>query len=545
MPVRTAQVILELTPTRMTASVMSGAVVRRSKSVDLDAAQWEQAWKERLTPLDAPLAALLAAMGAQRARLCVLYDTPSAAVDLVSLPVTGRAAIDAARLAIADSISCDPDAAPVSSVVLCRDSVGAPPLTHTLACADQDEPLETLYAWVERSGARVRSAAPGDAMVVAAMTRLALGDTADVHTAHVFIGEHATTIGVGHAGRLAFVRTVEVGVAALWEPLARLYKGEEHARSLACALLAETGVPSPGEVLDRERGILADDALPAIQPVLQRLFIELKQSIRFGLSREDAARASIVVHGPGACIPHLAEGVAEQVGLRYTPPPAPTGANRLDFSMLAHLPGPAPALDLVPIHRQDRRTGAALRRGLIGGTVAASLFLLAEGGLAWQAARTSEAQLRTMKASLTQAERLTTTNDTLDSMRAALDAARARLDTRMRTRPAWGAWLHDFAQATPERVRITGVVGELREGAPVVVLRGHAGASAGEDAAGAIRAFVNALEAGPLVERVDLGSTSRIRTPLGDAQRFELTLTLVSPPFATWDAHASVQEGAR
>ena len=469
---RRTPVILELTPTRLTCARITGGAVRELRSVTLDQSRWTHAWEHELRPLDAPLVGLFESMDISRPRVTLLYTAPQVAMDVVGAPGRPAGAREAARLAIAEAASFDLLTNPACVADLGRDAAGDPPLAHAIGVADRAESPTMLIDWLERSGAVAQQVFPGEAAAIAHVATRAFANTTSVPEAWVRIGEHATSIAVGVDGRLRLVRTIEVGLATITEPLSRLFAaGEqaEHPRRAALRFLFERGVPDARDLIDAQRGLHGADVLPAIQPVLQRLFVEIKQSLRFGLTREEHQAVGIKIVGPGALVPRISDMLAEHTERFVTAEPASLSTPAAEApddacSVFADIAPPFPALNLLPQTRLEAAAVRATRRALIGGGVAAAVFVSAEAALHLQAATGAEQQLRSMKPSLRQAENLETTRERLAKHRVALAKTESSIDERLARRAPWGAWMLDSARRAPEGVRLTHIQTATRSG---------------------------------------------------------------------------------
>jgi len=177
---------------------------------------------------------------------------------------------------------------------------------------------------------------PAEAVSLADSVRLATAPTvADEVTALVWIGEHSTSLAVGVGSgadrRLLFVRTVNSGTESLAEVLCRPLRrarAAAHAQIITlphdAARKMLLAVASPRERPDpRPSEPPGSSLLPHLQPVLQRLSIEIKQSLRFGVTEADRPKVRIRLAGPGAAIPGLARP-SRAARLRvFRPTPAP------------------------------------------------------------------------------------------------------------------------------------------------------------------------------------------------------------------------------
>src|SRR5262249_38213525 len=157
----------------------------------------------------------------------------------------------------------------------------------------------------------VERAVPADAAAtIGAVASVRDKPASDTVCAGFYFGEHSSVLAAMMNGRLCFVRTLGLGVDALVDALTRpirVRQGPEGfrprvtlERGAARDLLLAMGVPGPDVVVDPQRGIDGSAVLPLLQPVVQRICIEVKQSLRFGME-EAAGKAPVrlTIVGPG------------------------------------------------------------------------------------------------------------------------------------------------------------------------------------------------------------------------------------------------------
>ncbi len=109
-------------------------------------------------------------------------------------------------------------------------------------------------------------------------------------------------LAVGRPGRLAFVRSIGVGTESFADALVRPLRARaaETApvsldRESVRSVLRQVGIPSPDALIPGHPELTGASLLPVLHPVIQRLALEIKQSVRFGV--EDADTGTRVLAG--------------------------------------------------------------------------------------------------------------------------------------------------------------------------------------------------------------------------------------------------------
>jgi hypothetical protein len=145
----------------------------------------------------------------------------------------------------------------------------------------------------------------------------------DDETAVFYFDSHCAVICYSFGNRLTLVRPAEIGYSKLVDSYLQVFqehKGEdaEHELSSMCCsqaalgCLIENGIPfQPQQFKNIE---LRSSVLPRMAPVLQRIGIDVKQTIRFGIPDQSILK-NLVVAGPGAAIPGIARAVGEHLQL--------------------------------------------------------------------------------------------------------------------------------------------------------------------------------------------------------------------------------------
>lgn len=531
-------VILELSPGRVEAVRASRGRVKARQRIDLDRQAWDQAWQSNLQPLDQPLKSLFASLGVARPMVIALHHSPSALADVHSAPTAGQAATDAAKLALVDAAPFTLADNPFSVAVISRDRSGAPRQTHALACAESDASVDALARWIERAGGQVAAVAPVETVVIRALARSVTGVDDERVCAALHLGDEVSILAAGSPGRLHFIRRIDVGLNMLIDALTRPVRVEDEKTITltldeARSLLHRVGAPRPDDDVDAARGLRGSHILPLIQPMLQRLVVEIKQSLRFGLAREDHDRVELLIAGVGAGVPNLDRVLAAETGLNV---------NRCEISGCAALaPGAqGDAIDEVarrgcPVNLLPQRltasaTAKRIKRAAVLGAAAALAMIAADAAFTWRAMRQTQAEL----ASLASDSRNVQTHS--KQLQRAAQLVQTALETqtlvqsRLGAKPDWLAFLSELTRLTPGRIQLTEIAGDRREGKLGVSLTGFVLERGHGSARDALTGYIKRLEQSALTKSVELGATQRQSLDGFEAQRFDALISLYGQP---------------
>jgi len=470
-----------------------------------------------------------------------VLHSPSAVLEVASCPANaGRAsALAAARLALGSAHSAGaPRSADAAVLAIDRaDADGSPAQCHTLAWADDDARLVSLSEWTARSGlARADGFVLAEALLMA-HSACQLADTEAVRTM-LWIDEHHSVL-TGAAGRrLCFVRSLPIGTESLVEAVAHTPSLDGASTLLSVedsrSVLERFGIPEREQPVDALRGILGKSLLPSLQPVLQRFGVELKQSVRFGLSESDRVSLTIELVGPGAKVANLAPAIGAVTGFEARAVgPSHEKAPSLTDLALGH-----PAIGrLTALSAQEAGEFRKARRMLHAGLASAFVLVGIDAAFTALDASRRPAPDPYQSARVASADVAREAIDMLSEPLARFDEALARVAP---SDAHWRPFLESLAAATPPEVRFEAVRAEARaEGAPAVRLVGRATGPGALDSARSVRAVLEALEGLPIVSGVELVSTGRATENGQEVQRFEIACGLLSlPRFASAEATA-------
>jgi Tfp pilus assembly PilM family ATPase len=498
-------------------------------------------------------------LGCAGARAVVIYHSTSSPTLVSSAPanLSSADAEEAARLALAGVADFPIDESTIQNCELfadCPASRGETDVrqSHVLSTAETATTINDISAWVESAGLKFHGAIPVAAVAMhsAANSAWSVGRRAGDRAAVLWVGEHGSALACVTEGSVRFVRPVGIGIESLIDAMCQPLRARDDSftaktldRESARRLLAEVGVPAPEQPLPGMPGFTGAALLPVMQPALQRITIETKQSLRFGLPEKERASVRLLLAGPGAHVPGLGDWISRQCGLQQIDAgSAQAGSLSLSAATgaISCVLGARTALPLIQPERLVRSARRSKARAAIAiGVLVAGGWLAAE----WYSTRS---QLAFEQQRLRSLERAASSGQATARLQAATLAAKLALEsTEARAARTLGAGadaagtLRAISLAAPEAVRLGAI--ELVHDQSGIICRigGHVRVSESDNPTAAITGFVDAITAIPLVRTARLGATQRTRIDGAQAQAFDLTVELVPIPAASRHSGAS------
>lgn len=531
------RVIIEISPSRLELAAISGKRVLAWSVARFERSVWPNDFRAALNEYATPLAAFVTEHGLIGCETVAICRTASGVVQTkaVASNVAMAAGEAAARLAVATAIDGGCETEDVESRCLARDS-GPNGQVHLLAYADSDQTLEAVESLLRRCELRPAGVVPLDAIASVDAASL-LQDAAVGATAVLWIGDHSSVLAVGIDGNIRFVRPIGVGIETLVDALTRpLRKAGESTASIclprpeARRLLAEVGFPAPDQEIPGLDGFRGDAVLPLLQPLVQRIGLELKQSLRYATAAEQRASVTIRVRGPGAQLRGLSEAIGRSTNLNVE---ALAAGGSTDSSVggaieAMHRIGKLPGL----FCRSSRsvRSARRARQAVLAGVAAALAFM----GYEWLE---TTAQLQALRAQGEAARQVVAQRQKLqESLDLALADMQAIQTVRENVTRALGdgadaaGFLAGLGATIPADIQIGGVELQSDAKGSHATVRGKLALRPGLDAGGAIRAFVSSIGGLPIVTQARLGRSARLNEEGKQLQSFEVTLELTQLP---------------
>jgi hypothetical protein len=575
--------IISLGDNAVRIGVCSGGELVRSDRRFVPSEGLDALWRAGLRPLDDALRSLLRDLQVRPGTpAMVVFHSPSSFADIYVAPSTGSAAKNAAMLNLRQTVAPMPGgwqmrAVPVRSFSgrpgaaqgeRARDqapSEQAAPSENTkpaavkepkgdgakstlmLTLAESNECCDVIARCMERVGVRVYAILPARAGLL--VKGLRAGDsTGNVPVVRVHVCEQTMTLMGWANGQLLFSRCTDAGYGLLTEALHRSAKnanvGDDFTRETAARTLFTVGIPSENQVLDATHNLRGEHALPLMQPALQRCIVEIRQTLRFGMSEVDLDRSNVIIDGPGASIPGFVETLSAQLE-RPLQSANVAVATAVAEDMVGDLPVAASMLDaselwLVPaceeVRRNDIRLGVAMRAG-------AGAAMLALGLMAWQAFSTSRVARQQASALQSRVSEVVTAEKTqrdLATIAGRATQVRTLLTNGLGDVPDWVGVLAMIGEHGIEGLELADIsfdsASNERENSTVLTLRGRALAtSAPPPAQGAppdaprprdgVASLLQYLEKSPLVVSARI-VTNRIESGGRGAREFVVSVEL-------------------
>lgn len=299
--------------------------------------------------------------------------------------------------------------------------------------------------------------------------------------------------------------------------------------------------------------------MPLMQPVLQRLFIELKQTMRFGLDESSAESMQVRLCGAGAAVDHLDTVISKALDVSVEPDvdyrnfnPGEVAGPGSDFGLVRAETALRPEINLLPrqwIHRQVvRRFKSALWIGL-----AAAVALMVGDMLRLdRELQQVEAEYARVESRFTEREDLSQKRTWILTGRSAMTSLENRIAAHVGFAVDWSAILRELARVTPRSTRILSVAGrateipepaqngEINEPACRIRIEGIASAQVGHEV---LKNFVDGLRGSPLFAGVNLEDVRKDELDGRAVEKFVITVEVYPMPELPTGVASATSEG--
>ncbi len=525
MALGSSTVWLDVTKTRLHSALMMRGVETATHSVPLTDG-WER------EELAAAVSTCLERIGAGRSRVNVFWRCDGSAATVVRTPVTGKPACDAAVLAEVESGSINPATQLIEAETLATTGEGSRVLVAQVGI----ERERMIREAVLEAGGRMGAIYAGESFAARAAVMQAERTSDQDPSVTLAMGDDASAIAIAVGGQTTLVRFADVGLSALASAyLTLLANTEDPPSDLDGAarrmLLEEHGVPGTGD--EDYGGIRGVDVLRSMQPALQRIAVELKQSVRFTL--EPSAQFQVRLHLVGPCegVKRLRSVLAEQLEIELEggaadESGAPNSPEWFSLVQRAGLDGRGGAC----AYADGTSESGVSVRAFWGGVAAAAVLVTGAGGLAMYESQTIQ---RELTATLEEVSRLGAAETSVDEHREAI--ASSALERALRASAAstadHGAALRLVAEAAGETVEIETLRADRTNNGTRLTLRVRSSGATVEDARASMQGYVDALDGSALTNGVDVGTVRMIEEPSTTYASFELSL-LLHETVAAW-----------
>lgn len=509
--------MISLTQNRISVIRARRGRVIESESIALDPQLWNEHWQGGLMRLDSPLRQMLSRVPSCRnGQVTLLYQSQTLTKQIYTLELVGAHARDAARSKIRESVGFTD---PVSVCPLGGEQT--PGHTSTmLAYSDREETLRSLYAWLNRCGIRVSSMIPHPVASIVAAADQAKG--LDDDSVLFYFDSDISVLAHAHQGHLRLIRPADIGFQKLVDSYCQVYterksEGEDSPDPLelmaaSSGSLFEFGIPF--QPIEHDGIELRGAVLPCMAPVLQRIGIDVKQTIRFGIERGTSLR-NFVVCGPGAAIPNITRAVGEHLELHVH---RVNGSEKYEPRKIGgigstelHLISSSETLEgLLPSVAHDEKLRKHLGRALLAGSAIALLVMGAQYTAATLSIRHTQEQMLNDATRLSKVSSFDADRIRVHQFATIISDISALVAGKSKPAPRWTQLLSQAGEHVGDGVRIQEIRGEYTDKAPQLLINGYSVAENELPPGQVLDRFVTGLRQIDGVLSVKLGATSRI-----------------------------------
>lgn len=521
------KLVLMLTPEHLSMASVRGKKIIHTERLYLESARWEEAWNGGLHLYDQPLRQLLARFGGSNKirHADIFYKSPGSVCRVDILESDEITAIAKMKNGLKQSVG---RSNPASAIPL----IATDECVLMLGIADEEQNLQKLFAWLNRSKVVAHRIVPRETGVIDLAMREA--SRMDEDTAVLYFSSESSVIGYCEAGEPKLARLIEIGYSKLSSIYSRITpqdQGEQDAEKASgndhnpqaraepistcnesMNTLFEHGIPmSKGK--DSAPNKL-QSLMPAMSPVLQRVSIEIKQTFRFASSL-NRVPSKLVICGPGAAIPNIGAAISQSLDMNVEVIPESKDYLPAELFGEGTIERAAACqfdlqLELMPRAAKEIRIRKGMDSLLKLGAVAATLFI---GGQYFYAShKTKEFQqvISNQSGAIELIEQDRSRRSSIQMMAGSIGTAAQLIEDNMGNRIHWVEFLSVMPNEEHPLIQVSELQGRMNGFEPAVNLMGVA--LDGEDDLDASRVlseYIKALRSIPEVKRIEIGSTSK------------------------------------
>lgn len=536
-------VVIEIRFDRIDVAACRGDRVVAAQRLAVSLSDDASAWARELQSCVPLLTAAVKSLNAAGATADVYVASPTLVAEIASIAAHSEGmAREAARLACHESAAYPHENATGDAVFIARDKGVGERKRHFLAAVERDDHARAVADLLHAAGLRLRMIGPIDGPSAAEVIQDSVASGKDVR-AIAHIGEMSTILAVSRGGMIVFCRRLRVGVDTFIRALTHGIRTPDSTDAVTLAaeeaadIVTSHGFAARDQLVHAAHGLRGQHVLPALQPVLQRLVVELRQSLRFGLSAEDRAGVSITLRGAGARLPGLAQVLSTELGLGVAidaNDAAPfdrrtVGAESSDLAIALRSGGPDRSLCLLPRDLVVRRSLGRVRK-LAWSGAAAALVLLAFDAVRLDARVESSRQAAdSMTLAAESLQNLVDARDRIFAFKIAMSEVEATLATELDGDAPFAPFIRELAFVNTENIRLAGLTLTRAAKGCEGRLSGFAlEQGGGKGLTTSLGSYLRSLESSPLVAAVSLRSAQASAFEDYPAERFEIDFTLVS-----------------
>ncbi len=495
---------------------------------------WRDAENSGFRPFDAWLARSAADLGLTRTpRVEIFTSGTGMRTDIFQAAGPERSALGIAHATMAEQFELGDG---LYQVAVCRLEGRPDPESKAaryFACAETDAVLDRMAAFAERAGFRcvgISSLAQSHAKKVSRMVSEQPRLVCD-------LGEHESIVALGEGGAVPLFRPFSVGVAAFVDAYNRVLEQAAVEEPLARAreYVFRFGVPGRDQKLDETTGLTGRDVLPVLQPVIQRLAVEIKNTVRFGLEGRDPETLRVEMTGLASRVPGITDVLSSLLDTEIVGEDRPTGGdNTTPPACTDSVEPPQPGDNtLIPLRLIRKNEHRRINTMMKFGAVAAALALGVEALLTWGEIRDTSAELAALSPRIEAVRSFNVQSTLAERLARELDTVRIAIDERIGHVGPWAAALNSIASSLPENVNLRDCRGFRESNALWYRLSGEVELASSEDRT--LGTMLDTLEKNAMIDMVELESARVEKRQDAAVQRFVIRLRLVSRPAAPDD----------
>ncbi len=484
--------------------------------VPVDARSWDGIVKADYEPLKAPIAEAITAAGLRGRNLVVSYDSRDSAVEMLTLPMGSTEAQAAATLRVRESLG---GSLVPSQVTSARVPSGKSNATTTLLLAGERTALIDRIASLVRAGGAVPvTLIPARACTLRSAIASVLTQDSGRTTAVLWLDRHHSALAGGVGGLCSFARTLGGSFELLVEAFRRASNASDGCDAeQACEVLLRCGIPARGKSLEETLNLHGDKVLPAIQPVLQRLAVEIKQTLRFGLPEGESTRAELILVGPGSVIPGLADALAGLTEISIKTPAVAGDAKRERIEALMNL-------GITPLEIERRRSTRRIVAAAAIGAVAAGLAITVDAMWSRQEIVELREQVAKNALALDVVNANLATRDRIEVLKTTVGRLDSLADATLGHQPSWAAGLALTSRLGVPGLELHEVTGLSSNDGPTLVIKGLLPSPEGSP--NPVSELIEKLGSSPLVSQVRIGSSRLVESEGTRSLQFAVTVFL-------------------
>jgi Tfp pilus assembly PilM family ATPase/Tfp pilus assembly protein PilN len=536
---------IEIASDRIDVVLIRGRDIAAVHRIAIAAATESGAWNAAVRGARAQLRSFVEQNKAQGLPATVLYRNPSQVVDFPYVEVkSAQEACSAASLSCSAAIPPTAGAVVCDAAVIANASSGSRRRWHVVVAADRDDAIDAIESVVVESGLKFVGALPIDVAIVLAMVDRAARHRQSPSHGWLHLGMHSSIFLARIDGAIRFLRRINVGLETVAASLARPI--HQHgspepvhlAMDAARRMLFESGIPLRDQLVHEQLRLHGSDTLPLMQPVLQRLLVELRQSLRFGLEEQERAGLRVTIEGPGCTLPRFVDLVGTELQVQ----PEVDAVERGDSNPFQPgFPGgelvqslsdsrAMARFKLFPAQATARQQNRRSRRCLWAGAAVAAALLAGEWVIATRQLSAARQQMQGLESQTRQVESVRAARDQVVQGTAALAQLKQVIDTEVGSQADLRAVLVELALITPQTIRLTSIELTRESGVLIGSVVGYLMQPAGEADRNDLEQFMNALKQSPLLKEVVLRDVRSTKLGDEDVLRFSASFRPVTLP---------------